>query len=49
MPYTKPVEGATVSYKMVLPEEIKKCKTVNVIVVVNPRLLFITQTVIDML
>lgn len=40
MPYTKPVEGATVSYKMVLPEEIKKCKTVNVIVVVKSTLAF---------
>lgn len=40
MPYTKSVEGATVSYKMVLPEEIKKCKTVNVIVVVKSTLAF---------
>ena len=40
MPYTKPVEGSTLSYKMVLPEEAKKLKEVHVIVVVKSTLAF---------
>lgn len=40
MPYTKPVEGSTLSYKMMLPEEAKKLKEVHVIVVVKSTLAF---------
>lgn len=40
MPYTKPVEGATVSYKFTLPQEAKDVKDVKVIVVVKSTLAF---------
>lgn len=40
MPYTKPVEGATVSYKFTLPQEAKSVKDVKVIVVVKSTLAF---------
>ncbi len=40
MPYTKPVEGASVSYKFALPDEAKNIKEVNVIVVIKSTLAF---------
>ncbi len=40
MPYTKPVDGASVSYKFTLPEEAKGLKEVKVIVVVKSTLAF---------
>lgn len=40
MPYTRDVEGASLSYKLKLPEEAKGQKSVNVIVVVKSTLAF---------
>lgn len=40
MPYNKPVEGASVSYKFSLPEDTKNVKGVKVIVVVKSTLAF---------
>lgn len=40
MPYTKPVKGATLSYKMTLSEKMKQLKQVRVIVVVKSTLAF---------
>lgn len=40
MPYNKPVEGASVSYKFSLPEDTKNVKDVKVIVVVKSTLAF---------
>ena len=40
MPYTKPVDGASVSYKMTLPDEAKNLKEVKVIVVIKSTLAF---------
>ena len=40
MPYTKPVKGATLSYKMTLSEKVKQLKQVRVIVVVKSTLAF---------
>jgi len=40
MPYTSPVNGASLSYKMTLPQEARGMKTVKVIVVVKSTLAF---------